>query len=151
MNFDSISNNFADKLRDALEYNDNKYLSIVGTNIQKIKSEKNDALQRIGLKKENLKEYNQKLKGYRYIEEIKDLRYGSAIRWINLEKDEIRLNNVAFLCDIKILDNGLSLQVRTYNNKYITLYFNKNLIFQKLNDEEKIILKANELLRKKMY
>lgn len=132
-------------LQTALENDNNS--SIVSTTIQEIKAKKNDTLQRIGLKKENLKEFNDKLKGYRYIEEVKELRYGSVIRWINLDKDEIRLNNSAFLCDIKILDNGMSLLLRTYNNKYFTIHFNKNLIFQKLNDEEKIILKAINILK----
>lgn len=132
-------------LKIALDNENN--ISIMNTNIQEIKNKKNDILQKIGLKKDNLKSYNKSLNGYRYIDEIKDLRYGSSVRWINLDKDELRLNNVAFLCDIKILDNGLSLLLRTYNNKYITIYFNKCLIFQKLNDEEKIILKAINILK----
>ena len=33
-----------------------------------------------------------------YIDEIKYLRYGSIIRWINLQKiDNIRLNNSAYI------------------------------------------------------
>lgn len=133
-----------DFLQEALN---DKNINIINTSIQEIKAKKNDVLQRIGLNKDNLKNFNKVLNGYIYIEEIKQLRYGSSIRWINLEKDAIQLNNVAFLCDIKILDNGLALILRTFKNRYITLYFNKNLIFQKLNDEEKIILKAINLLK----
>tara|TARA_Y100000022_G_C13180477_1_gene343153 strand:- start:99 stop:518 length:420 start_codon:yes stop_codon:yes gene_type:complete len=134
-------------LQKALENDDN--LSIINTNIQKIKTQKNDILQQLGLKKDDLKLYHKKLKDYRYIEEIKDLKYGSNIRWINLKKIEnIKITNGAILCDIKIYNKGIALILRGYNNYHITLYLNENIIFQKINDEEKILLKAIEHLSK---
>jgi hypothetical protein len=136
-----------DLLEQALE-NDNNF-SIINTNIQEIKSKKNDILQNLGLKKDDLKNFHSKLKNYRYIDEIKDLKYGSNIRWINLKKiDNIKITNGANLCDIKITNNGLGLSLKTYNNSFFTIFLNENLIFQRITYEEDLILKAINYLSK---
>ncbi len=135
-----------EKLQAALSNEDN--LSIIETNIQDIKSKKNDILQNIGLKKDNLKEYHSMLKDYRYIDDIKDIKYGSHIRWINLNKvDKVSLNKVAIVCDIKILDKGVGLCLKNFSNRFFTIYLNENLIFQMISLEEKIILKAINYLK----
>ena len=134
-------------LQQALENDDN--LNIINTNIQEIKRKKNEILQELGLKKEDLKSYHKKLNGYMYVDNIKDLKYGRTIRWINLNKiDAIKITNGALLCDIKILDRGLALVLKGYAQNYITLYLNENIIFQKINAEEEIILKAVNYLSK---
>ncbi len=136
-----------DLLEQALE-NDNNF-SIINTNIQEIKSKKNDILQNLGLKKDDLKNFHSKLKNYRYIDEIKDFKYGSNIRWINLKKiDNIKITNGANLCDIKITNNGLGLCLKTYNNSFFTIFLNENLIFQRITYEEDVILKAINYLSK---
>jgi hypothetical protein len=134
-------------LQQALENDDN--LNIINTNIQEIKQKKNEILQELGLNREDLKSYHKKLNGYMYIENIKDLKYGRNLRWINLNKiDSIKITNGALLCDIKIHDKGLALVLKGYNHNFITLYLNENIIFQKLNSEEEIILKAVDYLHK---
>jgi len=136
-----------DLLQQALENDDN--LNIINTNIQEIKQKKNEILQELGLKREDLKSYHKKLNGYMYIDNIKDLKYGRNLRWINLNKiDAIKITNGAVLCDIKIHDKGLALVLKGYTHNYITLYLNENIIFQKLNSEEQIILKAVDYLHK---
>ena len=134
-------------LQEAIENDDN--LSIINTNIQEIKAKKNDILQQLGLKKHNLKEFHSKLKDYRYIDDIKDLNYGYNIRWISLKSiDNIKITNGAVLCDIKILDKGVALCLKTFNNKYFTIYLNENLVFQKISEEERVLLKAINYLNK---
>ena len=134
-------------LQQALENDTN--LNIINTNIQEIKRKKNEILQELGLKREDLKSYHKKLNGYMYVDNIKDLKYGRTIRWINLNKiDAIKITNGALLCDIKILDKGLALVLKGYAQNYITLYLNENIIFQKINAEEEIILKAVNYLSK---
>jgi len=128
-------------LKKALENEEN--LSIIETNIQEIKNDKNDILQKIGLDKNILKEFHKKLKNYRYIDNIKDFKYGSSIRWINLKKvDNIKITNGANLCDIKITDKGIALILSGFNKTYFTIYMAENIIFQKINKEEEILLKA---------
>lgn len=135
-------------LEKALDNEDN--LNIINTNIQEIKNKKNDILQNLGLKKDDLKQFHNKLKNYRYIEDIKDLKYGASLRWINLNKlENINLNSCAHLCDIKINNKGIALSMKGFNNRFFTLYLNENLLFQKLNDEEQILLKAINHLSKK--
>tara|TARA_Y100001970_G_scaffold269375_1_gene361772 strand:+ start:33 stop:452 length:420 start_codon:yes stop_codon:yes gene_type:complete len=134
-------------LEEALQNGNN--LNIINTNIQEIKAKKNDILQQLGLKKHNLKEFHSKLKDYRYIDDIKDLNYGFNIRWISLKSiDNIKITNGAVLCDIKILDKGVALCLKTFNNKYFTIYLNENLIFQKISQQENILLKAINYLNK---
>ena len=129
--------------------NDNN-LSIINTNIQEIKDKKNTILQQLGLNREYLKDYHKKLKNYRYIENIKELKFGSHIRWINLNKiNEIKITNGAILCDIKILDKGIAIILKGYRNQHLTLYLNENILFQKISEEENILLKTFEFLNKK--
>lgn len=128
-------------LKKALENEDN--FSIIETNIQEIKNEKNDILQKIGLDKNNLKQFHKKLKNCRYIDNIQDLKFGSLIRWINLKKiNDIKITNGANLCDIKINDKGIALILSGFNKQYFTIYMCENIIFQKINKEEEILLKA---------
>ena len=134
-------------LQEALENEDN--LSIINTNIQEISKHKNDILQKLGLKKDDLKRFNSKLKDYRYVDDIKDLAYGSNIRWINLKKiDDVKITNGSVLCDIKILDKGVALCLKTFTNNHLTIYLNENLVFQKISTQEQIILKAINYLNK---
>ena len=134
-------------LQQALENDDN--LNIINTNIQDIKNKKNDILQELGLKRDDLKSFHKKLNGYMYIDNISDLKYGRNIRWINLKRlDPIKITNGSVLCDIKISAKGIVLVLKGFNASFITLYFNENILFQKINDEEKMILKAVEYLEK---
>ena len=134
-------------LQQALENDDN--LNIINTNIQDIKNKKNEILQELGLKRDDLKSFHKKLNGYMYIDNISDLKYGRNIRWINLKRlDPIKITNGSVLCDIKIGAKGITLVLKGFNASFITLYFNENILFQKINDEEKIILKAVEYLEK---
>ena len=135
-------------LQEALENGDN--LNIINTNIQEIKQKKNEILQELGLDRNDLKSFHKKLNGYMYIDNIKDLKYGRNIRWVNLNKiTNIKITNGAVLCDIKIHDKGIALILKGFNNTFITLYLNENIMFQKISDEEKILLKAVDYLNKK--
>ena len=136
-----------DLLAQALENDEN--MSVINTSIQELKKKKNDILQQLGLKRDDLKSYNKKLKNYRYIENIKDLKYGCVLRSINLNNIEIiKLYNSSILCDIQIHDKGIALIMKTFNHRFITLYFNENLFFQKISAEEEVILKAINYLSK---
>lgn len=134
-------------LQEALQNEDN--LSIINTNIQEISKNKNEILQQLCLKKDDLKQFNSKLKDYRYVDDIKDLVYGSNIRWINLKKiDDIKITNGCSLCDIKILDKGVALCLKTFTNNHLTIYLSENLVFQRISTQERVILKAINYLNK---
>lgn len=136
-----------DLLKKALENDDN--VGLINTSIQEIKDKKNNILQQLGLNRDDLKMFNSNLKGYRYIEELKDLNIGSNIRYIKLKNIEnIKLSKVNNLCEIKVLNHGIGLVFKNFQNRFFTIYFNDNLIFQKINCEEEIILKAIKHLNK---
>ena len=125
-------------LKKALENENNE--SIINLSIQEIKSKKNDILQKLNLTREEHKQNLSKLKEYRYIDNINDLNYGSFIRCINLKKiNNLSLNNGGFVCDIKI-NNGIEILCRNNYNNFFQIKFDENLIFQKLTEQEKIIL-----------
>ena len=110
---------------------------------KKIKSMKNDYLQKLQLSREKLKEYHTKLKEYRYVDDLSDIQYGRYIRWINLNKPEnITLTSGGIIIDIKILSNGIHLLCKNYQNKKFQIKLDENIIFQRLTPQEKVILSA---------
>jgi len=94
----------------------------------------------LNLTRDQHKQNLSKLKEYRYIDNINDLNYGSFIRCINLKKiNNLTLNNGGFVCDIKI-NNGIEILCRNNYNNFFQFKFDENLIFQKLTEQEKVIL-----------
>jgi hypothetical protein len=121
--------------------------SIVKLTSQKIKSAKNDILQKLQLSKDKLKDFHTKLKEYRYVDEIKDINYGCFLRWINLKNIEnISLTTGAYLCDIQINDLGVGLICKNIFNKHFYVNMNEILLFQKLTEQEKILLSVMDHL-----
>ena len=115
----------------------------------KIKEQKNNILQQLQLERSNLRSFHEKLKGYRYVDEISDLQFGYYLRWIPLKNpDDIKLTNGAHICDIKILNDGVHIVCRNGYNRFMQINLDENLVFQKLSDQEKIILKTLDYLKK---
>ena len=86
-----------------------------------------------------------KLKGYRYVDEINDLQYGCYLRWIPLNKqNKIELTKGALFCETKITDEGIVLVCKNfgYNSRHFQLMLDNNLIFQKITEQESVILHA---------
>ena len=134
-----------DKLLSALDNEKNE--NLLNTNLNQISKEKNDILQKLFLNKETLKDYNNKLKKYRYIDEIDSLRSGEFFRWINIkDPNNLRLTNGAIFLDTKLLDNGLHLLFKNNYNKVFQIKMDECLIFQKLSNQELIILNVLKLL-----
>ena len=126
------------KIENALNNENNE--GIMKLTKREIMSIKNNILQQIGLSSSELKDIHKRLKDYRYIDEIDDVNYGSYIRWIPLNKEnDIRLRNGGIICDIKILDNGLHIFCKN-GFRLMQIKFDENLVFQKLTQQEKIIL-----------
>ena len=114
-----------------------------------IKERKESILEELPITKKEFTNLNKKLKGYRYVEELQELHIGSYIRWIKLKESnaEMKLTNGALLCDVRIEDNIL-LVCKNNMNRIFNVNMSENLIFQKLTDQEKIILYAIDCLNK---
>ena len=112
-----------------------------------IKTTKQNILSELPITKKYNSELTKKLKNYRYVEELQELHIGCYIRWINIKNPEnnIKLTNGAILCDVKISDNIL-LVCKNNINRIFNINMSENLLFQKLTDQEKIILYSMDCL-----
>ena len=126
-------------IQKALENENNS--SVMKLTHAKIMAEKNDALQQLQLTSEEIKSLHKTLKGYRFVEEVTDINFGSYIRWIKLtDPSKIKLTNGGILIDIKITDSGLHLLCKNNLNRIMQVRLDETMVFQKLTDQEKIIL-----------
>jgi len=106
-------------------------------------------LKELHLDKETTITYLKKLKGYRYIDEISDLKYGSYIKWIPIiDPGNLPLHYCGIICDIKITDNGVIIVCKNFMHRHYTFKMDESLIFQKLTSQEQIILSALDHLEK---
>jgi hypothetical protein len=82
-----------------------------------------------------------KLTEYRFVENICDLHKGKHIRWIRLNRDESpKLTNGGIVTDIKFNDNGTHVQCKSNTNRFIQYKYDDCLTFQKLSEDELMIL-----------
>lgn len=116
---------------------------------KKIKSIKNDYLQKLQLSREKLKQYHDKLKQYRFVDDLTDIQYGRYIRWINLkDPTKIYLTQGGIIIDIKICQLGIQLVCKNFRNNKFQIKIDECLIFQKLTEQEQIIISALDYLDK---
>jgi hypothetical protein len=113
-------------------------------------------LKELMLDNETLINYLRKLKGYKYVDEIGDLKQGSFIKWIRItDPNNLVLNQCGLICDIKITDNDVIIICKNFMHRHYTFKMDEVLIFQKLSDQEMVIisaldhLDAEEKLKKK--
>jgi len=136
------------ELLNALENETNA--SIMKLNTSKIQSYKNTILQQLQLDKNMLKSYHKKLKHYRYCDDFSDLQYGYYIRWIPLNKpNNIKITNGGFIIDLKIIgNNGIHVVCKNNRGLCMQLKFDECAIFQKLSNQENVILSVLDYLDK---
>tara|TARA_Y100000389_G_C17324778_1_gene444975 strand:+ start:363 stop:794 length:432 start_codon:yes stop_codon:yes gene_type:complete len=116
---------------------------------KKIKDLKNTILQRLQLSHNELITYHKKLNDYRYIDELDELKIGSYIRWFDLRNlDNIKLSNGGIIIDFKFSNNNLIIVCKNNVNRIFSLKFNSVILFQKLRNEEIILIKIIDFLNK---
>lgn len=136
-------------LKQALNNPDNSIF--INYSFENIHKSKNDILQKLNYDSQTLKLINKKLKHFIYIDDFNDLTPNSFIKWINIsDVNNLSLKNGGFFCNFKNTDDPEETIaiIKLFNNKYISIYLNKNLIFKKITEQENIILKALNLLNK---
>ena len=123
--------------------------SLLELDMSIIKSQKNDILQRMQFSGKEIKYYHKKLDNYRYVDEIKDLRYGAFIRWFNISHStNINLSLGGILCDIKVVNDGIHLVCKNFRHKHIQIRMDECVVFQKLSTQERVILDVVGYLNK---
>ncbi len=129
------------KLVKALDNEGNE--SIMHLTNKKILEMNLNILKELHLGKEVTIDYLKKLKGYRYVDEIHDLRYGAYIRWIPItDPNYLPLHYAGIICDIKITEGGILIVCKNFMHRHYTFKMDECLIFQKLSDQERVILSA---------
>jgi|694.fasta_scaffold02125_5 hypothetical protein len=133
-------------LEKALENENNT--SISNLNTRKINAEKWRQLQQLGFKQAILEDYFHKLREYRYVDDLNGLLHGSYIRWIDLKNPEnLSLARGGIICDIKIGQKGVQLLCKTHPNPALFyVIMDEAVIFQRLSNQERIILSAMDYL-----
>jgi len=132
---------------EALENENNS--SIIELTSSKIKNIKNDILQTLQIKSNKLKEMHKKLKEYRYCTDLKDLQEGFFIRWIPLnDPSNLHLTKGGIVCEVKLVDGSLYVLCKNFMNNFFQIKFDEVIIFQKLSNQEKIILSILDYIEK---
>jgi hypothetical protein len=129
------------KLINALDNNDNE--TILNFTTRKIMELNLKILKELMLNKETTILYLKKLKGYKYVDEINELKCGMFVRWIPIvDPDNITLTHCGIVCDIKITDDGIIIICKNFMHRHYTFKMDEVLIFQKLTGQEMVILSA---------
>jgi hypothetical protein len=134
-----------DLLMKSLERDENDCL--MNLDSSKIQQITNDMLQKLRLPREKLKKMNKTLKQYRFVDEIPDIKYGAYVRWINLNTSELKLTNGGIICDIKIVNDDVMIVCRNTMGRFFQFKLNECLAFQKITDQEKVLLSALDYLK----
>lgn len=104
------------------------------------------ALAELGLSRVEMLEYMKKLKGYRYVDELQQLKCGAYLRWIPLTNpEEISLTHYGILCEIRFTPNIL-LVCKNFMHRYYSFYMDEAMIFQKLSRQELMLLSILDTL-----
>ena len=131
----------AEKLNHAL--NNQSTSDIIDVDFKQIEKDKLDILKQLPLTKTALAELMKKLKLYRNVNTLQEIHYGRYIRWIPLTKGpEVKLTNGGILCNIKTDKGEVTLVFKNKINSFFQINLTDNIVFQKLTDQELVILTA---------
>jgi hypothetical protein len=123
--------------------------SVMNLNSEKITEMNLKIIKELQLPRDTTLIYMEKLNGYRYIDEVKDIKYGGFIKWIPIQDPYyLPLNTGGIISEIKMTDNGMILVCKNFMHKYYQIKMDECLIFQKLSNQEKILLSALDHLAK---
>jgi len=135
----------AEKLNHALNNQSNS--DIIDVDFKQIEKDKLDILKQLPLPKSALAELMKKLKLYRNVNTLQEIHYGRYIRWIPLTKGpEVKLTNGGILCNIKTDKGEVTLVFKNKINSFFQINLTDNIVFQKLTEQELIILTAIKCL-----
>jgi hypothetical protein len=139
------------KLYKALDDENNE--NLLNFTTKKIVEMNLEIINELQLERKQALEIMKKLKGYKYVDELSDLKYGTYLRWISINDPEpvnIHLTKGALFCDIKIKEEGVYIILKNYgySNKHFQIKLDENLVFQRLTEQELVLLSALDHLSK---
>jgi len=137
------------KLLKALDDESNE--TLLNFTSDKIKEMNLNIIKELQLPRKDTLDIMNKLREYKYVDEMNELKYGAYIRWIPIEDPtNIHLTKGALFCEMKITDDGVFCVCKNfgYTMRHFQLSMDKNLIFQRLTDQELVLLSALDHLSK---
>ena len=137
------------KLLKALDDDSNE--NLLNFTSDKIKEMNLNIIKELQLPRKDTLDIMNKLRDYKYVDEMNELKYGAYIRWIPIEEPtNIHLTKGALFCEMKITDDGVFCVCKNYgySQRHFQLSMDKNLIFQRLTDQELVLLSALDHLSK---
>jgi hypothetical protein len=122
--------------------------SIMKLNSYKIAKFKETILVDLNLSETERDGFLEKLINYRLVDEIPDLELGNYIRWISIKEDvnEMKLTNGGYILSIEIEETGVHIKCKNYMNKIFQIRLHENIVFQKLTNDEELLLKVLDYL-----
>ena len=125
------------KLLESLESVKNDFLE--NQTIDSISANVFDSLVQLRIDKETVQSHCEKLIGYRYVDELHLLHKGKYVRWIRHDMPD-KLVKGAVVVDIQFGDFGANILCRLVTGDFLKYRFDKCNTYQKLTDEEQLIL-----------
>ena len=136
-----------EKLLKALDKDENE--DIIDMTSEKIDENNISVIAELELDPEEEEKIISKLEGYKYIDDVSSLNSGAFIRWICVSNPaKISLSKGAWICDIRFTDEGIAVVCKGIYHRHFQLKFDECLIFQRLNDQERVLLSALDYLAK---
>ena len=137
------------KLLKALNNESNE--QVLDFTTQSIMETNKNILKELNLSKKDTLELVDKLRNYKYVDEMPELKCGTYLRWINIDNPSIIvLSKGAVFCELKITNEGVFLICKNFGfkSRHFQISLDKHLIFQKLTEQELILLSALDHLSK---
>jgi hypothetical protein len=122
--------------------------TIANMTLKKITARRHEILSSLNLTKEKMEEFERKLHMYRVIEDPWDLKHNQLIRWIPLRSLETRpyvtLGGTLFRVRENVEEKVHIVTIRNIKKFVYNIRFELNVVFQRLSQEELMILRAVE-------
>jgi len=137
------------KLLKALNNESNE--QVLDFTTQSIMETNKNIIKELNLSKKDTLELVDKLRNYKYVDEMSELKCGTYLRWINVDNpNRIVLSKGAVFCELKITNEGVFLICKNFGfkSRHFQISLDKHLIFQKLTEQELILLSALDHLSK---
>ena len=137
------------KLLKALDDTSNE--GLLNFTTEKIKEMNLNILKELALSKAETLELFKKLNGYKYVDEMNELKYGTYLRWISVkDPNNIYLTKGALFCEVNITDNGVNIVCKNMGTgcRHFQIKMDECLLFQKLTQQELVLLNALDHLSK---
>ena len=124
--------------------------TIANMTLKKIAARRHEILSSLNVTPEKMEEFERKLHMYRVIEDPHDLKHNQLIRWIPLRSLETRPYVTLGGCLFSIKQNetdGIHIvTIRNVKRFVFNIKFELNVVFQRLSQEELLILRAVEFV-----